>query len=63
MNQPNITSPIIGPRTLEQFEDNLGALQVSLDDSDREAVDSLVPPGTHVSLFYEANFGASAFRW
>ena len=63
MDQPNITSPIIGPRTLEQLEDNLGALQVSLDDSDREAVDALVPPGTHVSLFYEANFGASEFRW
>ena len=63
MGQPNITSPIIGPRTLEQLEDNLGALEVSLDDSDREAVDALVPPGTNVSLFYEANFGAGAYRW
>ncbi|MYC64103.1 MAG: aldo/keto reductase [Caldilineaceae bacterium SB0661_bin_34] len=63
MGQPNITSPIIGPRTLEQLEDNLGALQVSLDDSDREAVDTLVPPGTNVSLYYESNFGAGEFRW
>jgi aryl-alcohol dehydrogenase-like predicted oxidoreductase len=26
--QPSITSPIIGPRTMEQLEDNLGATNV-----------------------------------
>ncbi len=25
MEQPGVTSPIIGPRTMEQLEDNLGA--------------------------------------
>ena len=30
LRQPAITSPIIGPRTNEQLEDNLGALQVQL---------------------------------
>lgn len=28
-----MTSPIVGARTLEQLEDNLGALQLSLSDS------------------------------
>lgn len=27
MRQPGVTSPIIGPRTMDQLEDNLGALQ------------------------------------
>ncbi|HMD88508.1 MAG TPA: aldo/keto reductase, partial [Anaerolineaceae bacterium] len=30
LNQPIITSPIIGPRNLEQLKDNLGALDVHL---------------------------------
>ena len=63
IDQPNITSPIIGPRTLNQLKDNLGALEVEVTDADREAVDALVPPGNHVSMFYEANFGAGQFRW
>ena len=61
--QPGITSAIIGPRNLAQLEDNLGALDVTLSDSELAEVDSLVPPGTHVSPFYEANFGAGDFRW
>lgn len=30
LRQPGVTSPIIGPRTIEQLEDNLAALQVAL---------------------------------
>lgn len=30
LNKPPITSPIIGPRTLEQLEDNLGVIEVQL---------------------------------
>ncbi|MEZ4634075.1 MAG: aldo/keto reductase [Caldilineaceae bacterium] len=61
MHQPGITSPIIGPRTMEQLEDNLGALDVTITDEDRAAVDALVPPGRMVSPFYEADFGPSQF--
>jgi aryl-alcohol dehydrogenase-like predicted oxidoreductase len=35
---PIVTSPIIGPRTLEQFLDNLGALEVSFSDEDQAAL-------------------------
>jgi aryl-alcohol dehydrogenase-like predicted oxidoreductase len=63
MNQPGITSPIIGPRTMEQLEDNLGALEVEITEEDRAAVDALVPPGRMVSPFYEADFGPHKYRW
>ncbi len=63
MHQTGITSAIIGPRTHEQLEDNLGALDLTITDADCQLVDELVPPGTMVSPFYEADFGPSAFRW
>jgi aryl-alcohol dehydrogenase-like predicted oxidoreductase len=63
IHQPGITSPIIGPRTLEQLEDNLGALSVQFSPDDFERIDSILPPGTHVAPFYEAQFGPSVYRW
>jgi len=63
VQQPGITSPIIGPRTMEQLEDNLGALTVALSDADHQAIDQLVPPGRMVSPFYEAEFGPHPQRW
>ncbi len=63
MQQPGVTSPIIGPRTMEQLVDNLGTLDVEITDEDRALVDSLVPPGRMVSPFYEADFGPHQFRW
>ena len=44
--QPGITAPIIGPRTLEQLQDNLGALEVTLTEGERAAVDDIVPPAS-----------------
>ncbi|GAB4331226.1 MAG: aldo/keto reductase [Dehalococcoidia bacterium] len=62
MQQPGVTSPIIGPRTMEQLEDNLGALEVAISDDDRARIDELVPPGRMVSPFYEAEFGPHPYR-
>ena len=61
-SQPGVTSPIIGPRTMEQLEDNLGALSITLSAEDQAAIDRLVPPGRMVSPFYEADFGPHQFR-
>ena len=44
---PIVTSVIIGPRTQEQFEDNLGSLELKIDDNDESFVNDLVPPGEH----------------
>lgn len=63
MQQPGVTSPIVGPRTLDQLTDNLGALSVQITDEDRRRIDAIVPPGTNVSPFYEANFGPHQYRW
>jgi aryl-alcohol dehydrogenase-like predicted oxidoreductase len=62
MSQPGITSPIIGPRTMAQLDDNLQALNVTITDDDRRAIDQIIPPGTHVSPFYEAPFGPHPHR-
>jgi len=42
-----VTCPIIGPRTPEQLEDNLGALEVEITPEIEERIDELVPPGEH----------------
>jgi len=62
MAQPGVTSPIIGPRTMEQLEDNLLAAEASLSDDDFAAVDAVIPKGQMVAPFYEADFGPHRFR-
>lgn len=63
LNRTGVTSPIIGPRTREQLEDYLAALDLTLEESDHDFVDSVVPPGEHVATFYEAEFGPHLHRW
>ncbi|HEV2123756.1 MAG TPA: aldo/keto reductase [Chloroflexota bacterium] len=63
VHQPGITSPIIGPRTMEQLEDNLAAGDVTLTEEDNATIDALIPPGRMVSPFYEAEFGPHQYRW
>ncbi len=61
--QPGVTSPIIGPRTVAQLEDNLGALDVELSEEDLARIDSIAEPGRMISPFYEADFGPQRHRW
>lgn len=49
---PIVTSIILGPRTMEQFDDNLAALSVSITDADEVFVDGLIPPGEHSGKGY-----------
>jgi aryl-alcohol dehydrogenase-like predicted oxidoreductase len=51
-DQPGVTAPIIGPRTVEQLEDARPVLDMTLDDETRVACDELVPPGTAVADFH-----------
>ncbi|MCJ7752197.1 MAG: aldo/keto reductase [Armatimonadetes bacterium] len=46
---PAVTAPIIGPRTREQLEDNMGALGWSFTAEELAAVDEVVAPGSEVS--------------
>jgi aryl-alcohol dehydrogenase-like predicted oxidoreductase len=54
-DQPGITAPIIGPRTLAHLEDALDILDKTLDDADRPLFDELVHPGTAVADFHNSN--------
>ena len=53
-DQPGITAPIIGPRTLEQLEHLLPALEMSLSAELAHACDQLVPPGGVVASFFNS---------
>jgi aryl-alcohol dehydrogenase-like predicted oxidoreductase len=54
-DQPGITSPIIGPRTLAHLEDALGILEAKLDLADAPLFDELVHPGNAVTDFHNSN--------
>lgn len=56
MAQPGVTASIIGPRTFEQVEDNLRAVNVEMTKADFDRIDELVPPKGYVVRYYdEAN--------
>ncbi len=64
--QPGVTSPIIGPRTMDQLEAYLRALTVEITDEDNAAVDAIVAPGEHVTPYYQKDFSdfrANKYRW
>ncbi len=54
-DQPAVTAPIIGPRTLTHLEEALGIIDKKLDDADRPLFDVLVPPGNAVADFFNSN--------
>ena len=61
--QPGITSPIVGIRTMEQLEQNLGAIEVKITDQDRTRIDETSFPGRVIVPYYQADFGPHLFRW
>jgi aryl-alcohol dehydrogenase-like predicted oxidoreductase len=49
INHPAVTAAIIGPRTLEQLESQLGAADVKLSDEILDRIDEIVAPGRTVN--------------
>jgi aryl-alcohol dehydrogenase-like predicted oxidoreductase len=47
INNPAVTSAIIGPRTMDQLTSQLGAADVSLTADVLDRIDEIVPPGTN----------------
>ncbi|MCA1703472.1 MAG: aldo/keto reductase [Actinobacteria bacterium] len=43
---PVVTSPIIGPRIMEQLESQLGAVDIMLSDELLDRIDEIVPPAS-----------------
>ena len=48
-SHPAITSPLIGPRTMEQLETQLVAADVVLTDDVQDRIDEIVPPATTIN--------------
>jgi len=53
-DQPGITAPIIGPRTIEQLEEFIPVMEMTLKDDVRKACDAFVPPGSAVADFHNS---------
>jgi aryl-alcohol dehydrogenase-like predicted oxidoreductase len=49
IRHPAVTSAIIGPRTMEHLESQLGAADVTLSDDVLDRIDEIVPPGSNVN--------------
>jgi len=67
IQQPGITSVIIGPRTVEQLEDSLEALTDEFTDEDKARIDEVSNPGQAIVSYYWNPFWAgwrpNQFRW
>jgi aryl-alcohol dehydrogenase-like predicted oxidoreductase len=48
ISHPGVTSAIAGPRTMEQLEDTLAGMEVSLSDAVLDRIDEIVPPGESI---------------
>jgi aryl-alcohol dehydrogenase-like predicted oxidoreductase len=65
LEHPAVTSTIIGPRTMEHLESQLGADEHRLPSEILDAIDKLVEPGTNVSpteSIWSASLGRSSRR-
>ena len=58
-----VTSTIIGPRTMEQYEDNVKALDVVLSDEDNARFDAISLPGRTILSYYEADYSPYKYQW
>jgi len=50
LEHPAVTAAIVGPRTMEQLESQLGAAELRLDPELLDRIDAIVPPGTNFSF-------------
>jgi aryl-alcohol dehydrogenase-like predicted oxidoreductase len=63
IQKPSITSSIVGPKNIEQLENNLGAIEVSISEEDNKRIDEVSKPGRTILSYYEADFGPYKFNW
>jgi aryl-alcohol dehydrogenase-like predicted oxidoreductase len=49
LRHPAVTAAIVGPRTMEHLESQLGAADVELSDDVLDRIDEIVPPGLNVN--------------
>ncbi len=49
MQHPAVTAPIIGPRTMEHLQSQIGAAEVTLSTDVLDKIDEIVPPGVTIA--------------
>jgi aryl-alcohol dehydrogenase-like predicted oxidoreductase len=54
-DQPGVTAPIVGPRTVAQLQEMLAVADRSADHALRAALDALNPPGTAAANFHNTS--------
>jgi len=62
MQQPGITSPIIGPRTVDHLTGSLSALNVEFTEQDLARIDAVAPPG-QMTVPYYGHDGMAWIPW
>jgi aryl-alcohol dehydrogenase-like predicted oxidoreductase len=50
LEHPGVTSPIIGPRTMEHLQSQLPALELRLSSDVLDRIDEIVAPGTDLNV-------------
>ena len=55
--QPGVTAPIIGPRTMDQLVDNLGAGDVAIEAEDHDRIDAAARPRSATLRYYDEAMG------
>ena len=67
LQRSGITSIVLGPRTIDQLDDQLAALDVTVDEELSKRIDEIVPPGGVTVPYYLddsfADFRPQPFRW
>jgi aryl-alcohol dehydrogenase-like predicted oxidoreductase len=56
VSHPSITAAILGPRTMEQFEDLIAGVGTKLDDATLDRIDAIVPPGEDIAPLENAAY-------
>ncbi len=66
LRQPGVTSPIVGPRTMGHFDDNLGSLAVDFTEDDNARIDAVCAKEEAIVSYYDGrsmDFAAAQYRW
>ena len=62
LTHPAVTATIIGPRTMEQLESQLGATDVTLSNDLLDRIDKIVPPGVTLNRDADSGYLPPALR-
>lgn len=66
MAQDGVTCPLIGPRTIEQFNSSIGALDITIAKEDEDRINRVSAPGEHIVSYYGAplaDFSSKKYSW